>query len=242
MAVHVVDHPLVRHKLGILRKESTSTSEFRMLAKEIARLLMYEATKQFKTEKRTIKGWAGPVEIEAISGKMVTVVPILRAGLGLMDGVLDMVPGAKISVVGLYRNEETLEPVEYYVKLAKEIDQRIAIILDPMLATGGSLIATIDLLKKRGCKRILSLNLVCAPEGIKRGSASRRGHLYGRRRLPSRRARLHHPRPRRRRGPHLRNAVAGRRRGAASDPAEGSRSPQARYAGAARGQGTYIFF
>ena len=161
MAVHVVDHPLVRHKLGILRKESTSTSEFRMLAKEIARLLMYEATKQFKTEKRT-------VEVESISGKMVTIVPILRAGLGLMDGVLDMVPGAKISVVGLYRNEETLEPVEYYVKLAKEIDQRIAIILDPMLATGGSLIATIDLLKKRGCKRILSLNLVCAPEGIKR--------------------------------------------------------------------------
>ena len=168
MAVHVVDHPLVRHKRGILRKESTSTSEFRMLAKEIARLLMYEATKQFKTEKRTIKGWAGPVEVESISGKMVTIVPILRAGLGLMDGVLDMVPGAKISVVGLYRNEETLEPVEYYVKLAKEIDQRIAIILDPMLATGGSLIATIDLLKKRGCKRILSLNLVCAPEGIKR--------------------------------------------------------------------------
>ena len=166
MAVHVVDHPLVRHKLGILRKESTSTSEFRMLAKEIARLLMYEATKQFKTEKRTIKGWAGPVEVESISGKMVTIVPILRAGLGLMDGVLDMVPGAKISVVGLYRNEETLEPVEYYVKLAKEIDQRIAIILDPMLATGGSLIATIDLLKKRGCKNIKLVNLIAAPEGV----------------------------------------------------------------------------
>ena len=108
------------------------------------------------------------MEVESISGKMVTIVPILRAGLGLMDGVLDMVPGAKISVVGLYRNEETLEPVEYYVKLAKEIDQRIAIILDPMLATGGSLIAAIDLLKKRGCKQILSLNLVCAPEGIRK--------------------------------------------------------------------------
>ena len=105
MAVHVVDHPLVRHKLGILRKESTSTSEFRMLAKEISRLLTYEATKHFKTEKRVIKGWAGPVEVESISGKMVTIVPILRAGLGLMDGVLDMIPGAKISVVGLYRNE-----------------------------------------------------------------------------------------------------------------------------------------
>ncbi len=168
MAVYVVDHPLVRHKLGILRKESTSTSEFRMLSKEIARLLTYEATKHLKTERRTIKGWAGPVEVESISGKMVTIVPILRAGLGLMDGVLDMIPGAKISVVGLYRNEETLEPVEYYVKLAKEIDQRIAILLDPMLATGGSLIAAIDLLKKRGCKRICSLNLVCAPEGIRR--------------------------------------------------------------------------
>ena len=172
MAVHVVDHPLVRHKLGILRKESTSTSEFRMLAKEIARLLMYEATKQFKTEKRTIKGWAGPVEVESISGKMVTIVPILRAGLGLMDGVLDMIPGAKISVVGLYRNEETLEPVEYYVKLATDMDQRLAIILDPMLATGGSLIAAISLLKRHGCKQICSLNLVCAPEGIAKVKAA----------------------------------------------------------------------
>lgn len=172
MAVHVVDHPLVRHKLGILRKESTSTSEFRMLAKEISRLLTYEATKHFKTEKRVIKGWAGPVEVESISGKMVTIVPILRAGLGLMDGVLDMIPGAKISVVGLYRNESTLEPVEYYVKLAKDLEQRLAIILDPMLATGGSLIAAIDLLKKHGCRRICSLNLVCAPEGIARVEAA----------------------------------------------------------------------
>ena len=166
MAVHVVDHPLVRHKLGILRKESTSTSEFRMLAKEIARLLMYEATKQFKTEKRTIKGWAGPVEVESISGKMVTIVPILRAGLGLMDGVLDMVPGAKISVVGLYRNEETLEPVEYYVKLAKEIDQRIAIILDPMLATGGSAIDAITIVKRSHPKSIKFLCVIAAPEGL----------------------------------------------------------------------------
>ena len=168
MAVHVVDHPLVRHKLGILRKESTSTSEFRMLAKEIARLLMYEATKQFKTEKRTIKGWAGPVEVESISGKMVTIVPILRAGLGLMDGVLDMVPGAKISVVGLYRNEETLEPVEYYVKLAKEIDQRIAIILDPMLATGGSAIAAVTFLKQYGANNIKFMCIIAAPEGLNR--------------------------------------------------------------------------
>jgi Uracil phosphoribosyltransferase len=132
MAVYVVDHPLVRHKLGILRMGSTSTREFRSVSNEVARLLIYEATKGFCTEKHTVEGWAGPVEIEAISGKMVTVVPILRAGVGLMDGVLDMIPGAKISVVGLYRNETTLEPVEYYVKLATDLDQRLAIILDPM--------------------------------------------------------------------------------------------------------------
>ncbi len=172
MAVYVVDHPLVRHKLGILRMESTSTREFRTVANEVARLLIYEATKNFRTEKHIVRGWAGPVEVEAISGKKVTVVPILRAGLGLMDGVLDMIPGAKISVVGLYRNESTLEPVEYYVKLAKDLEQRLAIILDPMLATGGSLIAAIDLLKKHGCRRICSLNLVCAPEGIARVEAA----------------------------------------------------------------------
>ena len=172
MAVYVVDHPLVRHKLGILRMESTSTREFRTVANEVARLLIYEATKNFRTEKHMVRGWAGPVEVEAISGKKVTVVPILRAGLGLMDGVLDMIPGAKISVVGLYRNESTLEPVEYYVKLAKDLEQRLAIILDPMLATGGSLNAAIDLLKKHGCRRICSLNLVCAPEGIARVEAA----------------------------------------------------------------------
>ncbi|MDD6181242.1 MAG: uracil phosphoribosyltransferase [Desulfovibrionaceae bacterium] len=168
MALHVVDHPLVRHKLGILRAESTSTSEFRMVAKELARLLVYEAAKSMKTEKCTVQGWAGPVEVDVISGKMVTVVPILRAGLGLMDGVLDMIPGAKISVVGLYRNEETLEPVEYYVKLAKGIEHRQALLLDPMLATGGSLLAAIDLLKRHGCRNICSLNLVCAPEGVRK--------------------------------------------------------------------------
>ena len=168
MAVHIVDHPLVRHKLGILRQKNTSTSEFRALTKEITRLLMYEVTKDFSTKHRTIEGWAGPVDVEYIPGKMVTIVPILRAGLGLMDGALDMIPGCKISVVGLYRNEETLEPVEYYVKLAKDIHERIALILDPMLATGGSLSAAIALLKRHNPRKICSLNLVCAPEGIKR--------------------------------------------------------------------------
>ncbi len=168
MSVHVVDHPLVKHKLGLLRRVETPTNEFRNIAKEITRLLMYEVTRDFPLEKKTENGWAGPVEVDFIPGKMVTIVPILRAGLGLMDGALDMIPGCKISVVGLYRNEETLEPVEYYVKLAKDISNRVAIILDPMLATGGSLIATIELLKRHNVKKIYSLNLVCAPEGIKK--------------------------------------------------------------------------
>ncbi len=168
MAIHVVDHPLVKHKLGLLRRVETPTNEFRNIAKEITRLLMYEVTRDFPLEKKMENGWAGPVEVDFIPGKMATIVPILRAGLGLMDGALDMIPGCKISVVGLYRNEETLEPVEYYVKLAKDISNRVAIILDPMLATGGSLIATIELLKRHNVKKIYSLNLVCAPEGVKK--------------------------------------------------------------------------
>ncbi|HCO11780.1 MAG TPA: uracil phosphoribosyltransferase [Desulfonauticus sp.] len=168
MSVTLVDHPLIRHKLGIMRKHDISTKNFRELASEIARLLTYEATKDLETEKSTIQGWAGPVEIETIKGKKITVVPILRAGLGMLDGVLDLIPGAKVSIVGLYRNEETLEPVRYYVKLAKNIEDRIALILDPMLATGGTLIATIDLLKEAGCTKIKGLFLVAAPEGLKK--------------------------------------------------------------------------
>ncbi len=166
MPVHVADHPLVRHKLGIIRRDDVTTKNFRALASEIARLLTYEATKDLEMETKTIKGWAGPVEVESIKGKKITVVPILRAGLGMQDGVLDLIPAAKVSVVGFYRNEETLQPVEYYVKLAKDIKHRIALILDPMLATGGTLIATIDLLKKAGCKTIKGIFLVAAPEGL----------------------------------------------------------------------------
>jgi uracil phosphoribosyltransferase len=154
MAVYVAEHPLIKN--------------FRELASEVARLLTYEATKDFQTEKRIIQGWAGPVEVDVIKGKKVTVVPILRAGLGMLDGVLDLIPGAKVSVVGFYRNEATLEPVEYYVKLTKNIHDRMAIILDPMLATGGTLDATIRCLKKAGCTSIRGLFLVAAPEGIAR--------------------------------------------------------------------------
>jgi len=168
LAVRVVDHPLIRHKLGIMRKDKISTKDFRELASELARLLTYEATKDLETEKRVVQGWSGPVEVERIKGKKITVVPILRAGLGMMDGVLDLIPGAKVSVVGLYRNEETLEPVRYYVKLANKMEERMALILDPMLATGGTLVMTVDLLKEAGCTNIRGIFLVAAPEGIRR--------------------------------------------------------------------------
>ncbi|MGE4469241.1 MAG: uracil phosphoribosyltransferase [Desulfovibrio sp.] len=168
MSVTVVDHPLIRHKLGLLRTHDISTSKFRALSIEITRLLTYEATKDLETEATRITSWAGDIDVQTISGKMITVVPILRAGLGMMDGVIDMIPGTKISVVGFYRNEETFEPVQYYVKLAKNIDQRMAFILDPMLATGGTLMATIRLLKEAGCPKIRGLFLVAAPEGVAR--------------------------------------------------------------------------
>ena len=152
MKLTEVKHPLVKHKLGLMRAANINTKKFRELATEVGSLLTYEATADLETEKVT---------------KKVTVVPILRAGLGMMDGVLEHVPSARISVVGIYRNEETLEPVPYFQKLASDLDERLAIVVDPMLATGGSMIATLDLLKAKGCKQIKVLVLVAAPEGIK---------------------------------------------------------------------------
>ena len=168
MTVFIADHPLIKHKLGLMRQKDISTKDFRDLSSEVARLLTYEATKDLDTEKKVIEGWAGKVEIEKIKGKKITIVPILRAGLGMMDGVLDCIPSAKVSVVGFYRNEETLQPVQYYVKTASAMEERIALILDPMLATGGTLIATIDLLKEAGCQKIKGLFLVAAPEGLEK--------------------------------------------------------------------------
>jgi len=170
MAVYEVSHPLIQHKLGLLRKSDLSTKQFRELASEVARLLTYQATKDPETETIPLQGWAGPVAVRQIKGKKVAVVPILRAGLGMMNGVLDMIPSAKVSVVGLYRNEETLEPVAYYEKLATGMEERTALIIDPMLATGGSLLATIEMLKKSGCRQIKGLFLVAVPEGIERVS------------------------------------------------------------------------
>jgi len=167
MKVVEVKHPLIQHKLGLLREADISTKRFRELAREVASLLTYEATKDLELETVKIQGWEGELEVQQIAGKKVTVVPILRAGLGMMDGVLDYIPSAKVSVVGIYRDEETLEPVPYFQKLVSQIDQRLALVVDPMLATGGSMISTLDLLKKNGCTSIKVLILVAAPEGLK---------------------------------------------------------------------------
>lgn len=168
MKIVEVKHPLVKHKLGLMREAEISTKDFRELANEVGSLLTYEATKDLEMETVEINGWSrNKIPVERIKGKKVTVVPILRAGLGMMDGVLEHIPSARISVVGIYRDEETLKPVPYFSKLANDVDERLAIITDPMLATGGSMVATIDLLKKAGCKHIKVLVLVAAPEGIK---------------------------------------------------------------------------
>ncbi len=168
MAVIEVSHPLVKHKLGLMRKKNVSTKDFRELASEVARLITYEATKDLETEKAVIQGWAGPVTVEQIKGKKITIVPILRAGLGMMNGVLDLIPSAKVGVIGLYRDEESLEPISYYQKFTRKMADRTALVLDPMLATGGSVVAAIDMLKKSGCQKIRGLFLVAAPEGIRR--------------------------------------------------------------------------
>lgn len=167
MKVIEVKHPLIQHKLGLMREADISTKRFRELAREVSSLLTYEATKDLSLETVTIQGWEGEIEIQQIEGKKATVVPILRAGLGMMDGVLEHMPSAKVSVVGIYRDEETLEPVPYFQKLVSQIDQRLALVVDPMLATGGSMISTLDLIKENGCSNIKVLILVAAPEGLK---------------------------------------------------------------------------
>lgn len=166
MAVYEIRHPLVRHKLGLMRRTDSGTKNFRELAQETGSLLTYEATRDLPLESCEIEGWCGSLQVEKISGKKITLVPILRAGIGMLDGVLNLIPSARVSAVGVVRNEETLEARTYLEKLAPDMDSRLALILDPMLATGGSMIATIDLLKKAGCRQIRAMVLVAAPCGI----------------------------------------------------------------------------
>lgn len=170
MAVHEIRHPLIRHKLGLMRGVALSTKSFRELAQEVTQLLMYEASKDFVLESAVELGWCGPVPVERVAGKKITVVPILRAGIGMLDGVLSLVPGAKVSTVGISRNEQTLQANTYFEKLAHGLEQRLAIVVDPMLATGGSMCATIDLLKRSGAREVRAIVLVAAPEGIARVS------------------------------------------------------------------------
>lgn len=167
MKIVEVRHPLVQHKLGLMRRADNSTKTFRELSAEVAALLTYEATADLETEQAQVEGWAGPVSVRRIKGRKVTLVPILRAGIGMLPGVLEMIPAAKVSVVGLARDESTLAAVTYYEKLVDNMADRTALILDPMLATGGTLIATIDMLKAAGAKRIKGLFLVAAPEGLR---------------------------------------------------------------------------
>jgi uracil phosphoribosyltransferase len=166
--VIVVDHPLVQHKLGLLRDRTTPTQVFRQLVDELTLLLTYEATKDMATEEVEIETPLERTTVQRISGKKVAVCPILRAGVGMLDGVLSLISGARVGFIGLYRNEETLEPVEYYVKLPADIAQRDVIVLDPMLATGNSTAAAVATVKQAGAQSIRLIAIIAAPEGIER--------------------------------------------------------------------------
>ena len=168
MPIQEIRHPLIRHKLGLLRRSDISTKNFRELAQEVTKLLTYEATKDLQLGDHEVDGWAGKVTTQRIAGKTITIVPILRAGIGMLEGVLNLIPSAKVSVLGLERDEETLQARTYYKKLVPDVANRIAMIIDPMLATGSSLVAAIDVLKASGCKDIRVMILVAAPEGIKK--------------------------------------------------------------------------
>ncbi|TRN62955.1 uracil phosphoribosyltransferase [Pseudomonas syringae] len=166
MPIREIRHPLIRHKLGLMRRADISTKNFRELAQEVGALLTYEATADLTLENYDIQGWAGTVSVEKIAGKKITVVPILRAGIGMLDGVLSLIPGAKVSAVGVARNEETLQAHTYLEKLVPEIDERLAMIIDPMLATGSSMVATIDLAEEGWLQGNPRHGSGRAPEGI----------------------------------------------------------------------------
>ena len=165
--VHIMDHPLIHHKLAVLRNKETPVKEFRELVSEIAGLMCYEATRNLPTEEVLVQTPVAQAKCRKLAGKKLAIVPVLRAGLGMVDSLVDLIPNAKIGHIGLYRDPETHMPVEYYCKLPEDIENRVTYVVDPMLATGGSAVAAIDFLKKHGCKNIVMMNIIGCPEGIK---------------------------------------------------------------------------
>lgn len=164
--VTVFDHPLIQHKLSILRCKSTTVKEFRELIREISALMSYEATRDLPTEETEVETPIARAKVRVLAGKKLAVVPILRAGLGMVDAMIDLIPSAKIGHIGLFRDPETHQPVKYYCKLPKDIQERKVFLVDPMLATGGSAVAAITFLKEDGCRNITLMNIIAAPEGI----------------------------------------------------------------------------
>lgn len=165
--VYVFDHPLIQHKLSFIRDKNTGTKEFRELVDEVGTLMAYEITRELPLEETIIETPVSKATCNILSGKKLGIVPILRAGLGMMDGILKLIPAAKVGHVGLYRDPQTLQPVEYYVKLPSDVEEREFILVDPMLATGGSAVEAVNSLKKRGAKHIKFMCLIAAPEGVK---------------------------------------------------------------------------
>lgn len=164
--VFVLDHPLIQHKLALIRDENTGSKEFRELVEEVSVLMAYEVTRNLPLEEAEVKTPVGPAKVKMLSGKKIGIVPILRAGLGMVNGLLNLIPAAKVGHIGLYRDPDTLMPVEYYCKLPSDVSERELIILDPMLATGGSAAKAIEVLKEKGATNIKLMCLIAAPEGI----------------------------------------------------------------------------
>lgn len=165
--VHVLDHPLIQHKLAILRDKNTPVKEFREMIGEIAALMCYEATRNLLTQEVEVETPIATAKVRKLAGKKLAIVPILRAGLGMVDAMVQLIPSAKIGHIGLYRDPETHKPVEYYCKLPEDVENRQVFVVDPMLATGGSAVAAIDFLKGHGCRNIVMMNIIGCPEGVK---------------------------------------------------------------------------
>lgn len=167
LKVNIINHPLIQHKLTLMRRKETGAKDFRQLLDEISMLMAYEVTRDFPTKDVEIETPIAKCTAKVLAGKKVAVVPILRAGLGMVNGIINLIPAAKIGHIGMYRDEKTLEPVEYFCKMPKDIEERLMIVVDPMLATGGSAAEAVDMLKKRGAKSMIFMCLLSAPEGIR---------------------------------------------------------------------------